>query len=146
MERDCQTAVKVPKKIRQLCIWKDTLFVVTKGDGELLFSDSLQKGKVALRTHPSFKGCRVKKLAMGAEHLLVLSEEGVVFCIGDSPCGSHPVNGMRIVRSPLHQRVKSNDTVEDITVLKAFVDQGIRIEDVRCGDNHSLFLGCNHMY
>jgi len=86
MERDYQQAIKVPKKIRQLCIWKDTLFVVTKADGELLISDYLTSSKVGLRAHPSFKGCRVKKLVMGAEHLLVLSEEGVVFCIGDIPC------------------------------------------------------------
>lgn len=125
MERDCQQAIKVPKKIRQLCIWKDTLFVVTKGDGELLISDSLTSSKVALRAHPSFKGCRVKKLAVGAEQLVVLSEEGVVFCIGSAPCESQPVKGMRIVRSPLHKRRRSNDYIENITALKAFVEQGI---------------------
>ena len=115
VESDRQISVKVPRKIRQMLVWNDCLYIITRTERELLCSESLssQTTKVVLRPHPSFQGCKVKKMAFTQDQMLVLSEEGVVFILGE---------GISSGRSPLGQRKFSNDFIGEVTVIKAFVD------------------------
>jgi len=67
-------------------VWNDCLFVLTKGTHQLFYAISLQglQHKITLKPHPAFEDCRIKKLAFGLRHMLILTDEGVVFSIGDN--------------------------------------------------------------
>ena len=83
--------MKVPnnRKIKQMQVWHDCLFVLTKGSHQLLYASNI-KGlheKITLKAHPAFEDCRVKKLIFGASHMFILTDEGVVFTLGDNHCG-----------------------------------------------------------
>lgn len=76
--------------------------------------------------------------------MLVLTKDGVVFCMGDNLCGGAGDTTFKIVRSPLHhnhRKAAPSDLCNEISVLSSFIDQGIRISDIECGDTHSIFLG-----
>jgi alpha-tubulin suppressor-like RCC1 family protein len=140
---DTQQAVKVPHglQIKQMTVWgTDTLFVLAKG-GALLYASNLSGlgKKVQLKLHPSFKDVKVKKLAFGLSHMLILTKDGVVFALGDNTFGqlgvaSTPGN-LKIVQSPLRCEVS-----DQISVLQTFIDQGIKVRDVACGEYFSVFI------
>lgn len=123
-------------KVKQMHVWNDTLFVLTKAT--LYYAPNLRglAKKVKLRQHPSFKECKVKKMAFGLDHMLVLSSEGVVFAIGDNQHGQLGISsGLKIVQSPM-----LCGTLNQISVVQAFIEQGIRIKDIACGEHFSAFV------
>jgi alpha-tubulin suppressor-like RCC1 family protein len=76
-------------RIVQLKVWNDCLFAITKKTSRLLYASRLGdlSHKVTLKPHPSFIDCRIKKLAFGEYHMFVLTEDGVVFTMGDNDFG-----------------------------------------------------------
>ncbi len=93
--KDTQQAIRVPqgKKIKQMQVWRDCLFVVTKRTHQLLYATKMSglDGKVSLKAHPAFEECRIKKMAFGEKHMFVLTEEGVLFTLGDNEFGQQGV-------------------------------------------------------
>jgi sensor c-di-GMP phosphodiesterase-like protein len=63
IEVDSQQAIKVPSalKIKQLQVWNDCLFVLTKKTHQLLYATRLSglKDKVSLKAHPAFEDCKI---------------------------------------------------------------------------------------
>lgn len=126
-------------KIGQMQIWKDTLFIVTKVEKRLMYAAELSdlERKITLKAHPSFNDCRVKKMAFGLDHMLILTEDGVVFGIGSNDEGQLGITShIKIVSTPLHMA----NEIFQIGVVTQFIEQGIFIQDIECGANFSLFL------
>jgi len=63
IEVDSQQAVKVPLglKIKQLQVWNDCMFVLTKKTHQLLYATRLSglREKVSLKAHPAFEDCQI---------------------------------------------------------------------------------------
>ena len=120
-------------------VWNDCLFVLTKKTHQLLYAPRLNglRDKVILRAHPAFEDCKIQKLAFGAYHMFVLTEEGVVFTLGDNEVGQQgiPISTVKIIKTPMQTEILSQ-----ISVVSFFVETGIKVLDVACGDNFSLFL------
>lgn len=120
-------------------VWKGSLFVITRAERKLLIAADLQglDRKVSFKPHPSFGDCRVKKMAFGQDHLLILTEEGVVFGIGSNNLGQLGLTkSIKIVSNPL---LMGNEIFQ-ISVLTSFIEESVFIEDISCGANFSLFL------
>jgi alpha-tubulin suppressor-like RCC1 family protein len=73
-------------------VWSDTLFLLTKKDHKLFYCPNLSSlPKNNLEPHPSFLDSKIVKLTFGLNHMLLLSDDGIVFAIGDNTHGQQGV-------------------------------------------------------
>ena len=70
-------------------IWNDNLYLVTVSDQQMLYAMRLSglNTKIELIAHQSFVNCKIRKLAFGISHMMVLTDDGVVFAIGSNQNG-----------------------------------------------------------
>ena len=77
-------------------------------------------------------------MTFGMRHFMILTKEGVVFAVGDNEFGQlgiTPGQTVKVVQSPQHC-----DPLNQICVVTSFVESGLKVKDVTCGDNFTLFL------
>jgi alpha-tubulin suppressor-like RCC1 family protein len=85
--------------------------VLTKKTHQLLYATRLNglRDKITLKAHPAFEDCKILKLAFGAYHMFVLTEEGVVFTLGDNEVGQQgiPISTVKIIKTPMQTEILS---------------------------------------
>ena len=89
-------------------VWNECLFVITKGAHQLLYAShigGLNKEKITLRPHPAFEDCRVKKLIFGASHMFILTDEGVVFTLGDNQYGQQGIPSSTVINGGISESI-----------------------------------------
>ena len=91
VESDNQQAISLPlgESIKQMGIWNDSMYVITKRSHQLLYADQIGGlcNKATLKPHPQFKGAKIFKMAFGLYHMMVLADDGAVYAIGDNEVG-----------------------------------------------------------
>ncbi len=121
-------------------VWHDCLFVLTKGSHQLLYASHIKglQHKITLKPHPAFEDCRVKKLIFGATHMFILTDEGVVFTLGDNHHGQQGIPSSTVINDAGNSSIA--DRVHQISLVTFFFERGIKVEDVACGDNFTMFV------
>ena len=80
----------------------------------------------------------MKKLIFGESHMFLLTDEGVVFTLGDNQHGQQGIPSSTVINKGGY--TSNVDLIQQISLVKFFFERGLKVEDIACGDDFTMFV------